>query len=241
MSSTFWPDIQPLLPDEKIKSDNPGYERAKHHLQALQRLLGDSDDTCPLVTPMCMHSLVAGIDFSRYQREKSNIGELKQEVSGSFNSEKSTVLELINSMLAVTDALDRLDQTLKVSFSDTGLQTPGSQFLRKQIDANLAAIKVLTDGLISPWPPDVHAQSIANDTVPSPEPPEDVSDSNEKNEEHTQSTQTPRLTGDINFTRDQAFHQIRLLADFFQRTEPQSPVPYIWKKPFVGAIPHYQS
>ncbi|MRI33740.1 hypothetical protein EOPP23_12155 [Endozoicomonas sp. OPT23] len=228
--NSFWPKVQPYLPDEKCKTDDTAYERANHQYKAIQRLLGESEDSCPLVPPLCMLPLVADIDFANYQRSKSSLHDLKQQVTSSLPSEKSDIVARINDILAVQDALDSLDATLKRLFTDAGVHVPTSQFLRKQLDANLQALKDLSDGMITPWPPDLHKQtSLMNEqSKPQAEPKPEQEEISQK--EPAQFDQHNIVMDRAGFTRDQAFQQIRMLSDFFQRTEPQSPVPYILEK-----------
>ena len=223
--NSYWPAIQPYLPDEKVKSDDPAYERANHQYKAMQRLLGDSEDSCPLVPPLCMLPLVADVDFATYQRSKSSLHELKQQISSRLPSEKNELITRINNILAVQDALDSLDNTLGKHFTEAGVHVPTTQYLRKQLDSNLQALKELSDGTITPWPPDLHKQArLASEAIQhEPEPDSEPQDRGEPEPQNI-------VMNRAGFTRDQAFQQIRMLSDFFQRTEPQSPVPYILEK-----------
>ncbi len=225
---TFWPAIQPWLPDNKLQTENPETERAEHHYKTMQRLLGESDTTCPLIPPLCMQPLVGDIDFSRYQRERSSLPELKEISIATLGTEKAIVVERIKGIQQITATLDELDGTLTELFKAYSMPAPSSEYLRKQLDNNLSALKDLVGDAITPWPLAQSEVTAASPTVTrSNDQPETT---NTTTEQSTEQTTSAFHFSEEGFNRDQAFHQLRMLADFFQQTEPQSPVSYILEK-----------
>ncbi|MGI9282102.1 MAG: ImpA family type VI secretion system protein [Endozoicomonas sp.] len=226
----FWPQIQPWLPDNKLQTENPENERAEHHHKILQRLLGESDTTCPLIPPLCMLPLVGDIDFSRYQRERSSLPELREMAVSALSSERTSVVEKIKDILQVSKTLDELDKTLETLLKPYSIPAPGSEYLRKQLDNNLSALKDLVGDTITPWPsiqseaPHAHALPTISSTGDEPEV------ENPTSAKPAEQTTSIFQFNEKGFNRDQAFHQLRMLADFFQQTEPQSPVSYILEK-----------
>ena len=237
----FWPAIQPWLPDDKVRSNDiegAARERAELQMRPLKLLFGESEDSCQMAVPIRMLPLVGDIDYTRYQREEKQRAELKQEVRSNFSNLQVETVDCINNIQDVLDALDDLDSTLKERFASLGLTAPGSRFLRNQLKANLQALKNLTDGMIVPWPPDVRRNNTANQNKPE----EKVGRGSDRRADQDQTVDNPPLSQtDVDaasepsgaassFDRDQAFHQLRMLADYFQRTEPQSPVSYLLEK-----------
>ena len=234
----FWPQIQPWLPDDKVRSNDIEAvvrERAELQTRPLKLLFGESEDSCQMAIPLRMLPLIDDIDFTRYQREEVNRDALRQQVRTFLVNQKPEVVDLINGIQDVLDNLDLLDESLKKHFSELGMTAPGSRFLRNQLEANLAAVRDLCDNIIVPWPVDVRK---SEEQSPKQEIPEAINDSENTSEaELVEITDSPSViagqtvhTSEQIFDRDQAFQQLRLLANYFQQTEPQSPVSYLLEK-----------
>ena len=228
---TFWPDVQPLLPDEKIRSsDEQGVARERAELQSrpLKLLFGESEDSCQIAVPLRMLPLIGDIDYVRYQRDEAELRNQLQELRSDILGSEDEIVKRINSMQDVLDALDALDKTLQSCFAELNMAAPGSRFFREQLEANLNAMQNLTNGIIEPWPLD------ARKTVESEQEISEaatltvgLSDSDAESGVNNSRTGNSLAPG---FERNQAFHQLRSLADFFQKTEPQSPVSYLLEK-----------
>ena len=125
---TFGEQIQPFLPAEKLRSsdqDGAARERAELQCRPLKLLFGESEDSCQIAVPIRMLPLVNDIDFVRYQREEANRSRLRQEVRSSLLNGQVEVVERIN---AIQDVLDALDKTLTGHSQKTGIVSPGSRF-----------------------------------------------------------------------------------------------------------------
>lgn len=240
----FGEQIQPFLPVEKLRSadpDNAGMERAEVQGRALKLLFGESEDSCQIAVPLRMLPLVSDIDYVCYQHEEASRNELKQKVKIAFSSSQqndtddiNVVVTQINDIQDVLDGLDALDKTLIEHFKKINMPAPGSRFLRQALEANLQAIADLTEGLITPWPPDVRKAARDNHGITdfprdTAEPDASVQETVVQNETGNAGEQQAAGT-DPSFNRNQAFQQLRLLSDYFQRTEPQSPVSYLLEK-----------
>lgn len=258
--STFWSKIQPWLPDDKVRSsDSEGIlrERAELQLRPLKLLFGESEGSCQIAVPLRMLPLIKGIDYVCYQREENELKNKKQTLHLQILNQKKEIIERINDMQDVLEAIDVLDSTLIQRFSEVGMTAPGSRFLREQVSANLMAMKNLTGDLILPWPPDLRKFIVVEQEKSVKEA---IFDSYEKNAleknsygemgiggRYRQSDTARQVNPEINevgvssltqsqptfdreFDRNQAFQQLRLLATFFQRTEPHSPVSYLLEK-----------
>ncbi|WP_354010442.1 ImpA family type VI secretion system protein [Endozoicomonas lisbonensis] len=237
---TFWPDVQPLLPDEKIRSsDEQGIARERAELQSrpLKLLFGESEDSCQIAVPLRMLPLVGDIDYVRYQRDEAELRNQLQESHSDILDNEDEIVKRINSMQDVLDALDALDKTLQSCFAELNMAAPGSRFLREQLDANLNAMQNLTEGIIEPWPLDARKaaeleQEISEKTATLTTGLSGSDSESGANGDGSEILEDSR-TGDslaAGFERNQAFHQLRRLADFFQKTEPQSPVSYLLEK-----------
>ena len=235
---TFWPAVQPLLPDEKIRSsDEQGIarERAELQSQPLKLLFGESEDSCQIAVPLRMLPLIGDIDYVRYQRDEAELRNQLQESRSEILNSEDEIVKRINSMQDVLDALDSLDKTLQSCFAELNMAAPGSRFFREQLDANLNAMQNLTDGIIEPWPLDARKALELEQEISEKEATLTVglSDSDAESGVNDNGSEIDsRVDGSLapGFGRNQAFHQLRSLANFFQKTEPQSPVSYLLEK-----------
>ena len=235
---TFWPDVQPLLPDEKIRSsDEQGIARERADLQSrpLKLLFGESEDSCQIAVPLRMLPLIGDIDYVRYQRDEAELRNQLQELRSDILASEDEIVKRINSMQDVLDALDALDKTLQSCFAELNMAAPGSRFFREQLEANLNAMQNLTNGIIEPWPLDARKAVKSEQEIPEKAATLTVGlpDSDAESGVNDNGSGIDSRTGDSlapGFERNQAFHQLRSLADFFQKTEPQSPVSYLLEK-----------
>ncbi|UYM14846.1 type VI secretion system protein TssA [Endozoicomonas euniceicola] len=239
---TFWPDVQPLLPDDKIRSsDEQGIARERAELQSrpLKLLFGESEDSCQIAVPLRMLPLVGNIDYVRYQRDETELRNQLQELRSDILGSKDEIVKRINSMQDVLDALDTLDKTLQSCFAELNMASPGNRFLRQQLEANLIAMQNLTEGVIVPWPLDARKMIESEREISEKTAilKEGLSDSDTESQSAANGSGTSGgdnykagYSAVAGFERNQAFHQLRSLADFFQKTEPQSPVSYLLEK-----------
>ncbi|WP_281647035.1 type VI secretion system ImpA family N-terminal domain-containing protein [Parendozoicomonas sp. Alg238-R29] len=223
--SRFGEQVHPRVPDAKLRTqDEAGKraERAELQLRPLVQIFGESEESSLLGLPLRMLPLIADIDFTDWRNadRQGNRNELQQRARQALADEQGQVIERILAIGAALKTLDVLDSTLSEYAKSCGATSVSSRFLRAQLNANLNAIKVLTDGALVPWPLDVQSQSIDQAEVVEEENTEtdDVPAQPEK-KKNTMSAQ-----GEAIYNRDQAFQQLRLIADYFSRTEPQSPV-----------------
>lgn len=233
-------------------------ERFELTLRPLLQLLGENEETGLAVTPLRMLPLIDDIDFVFYQNADRHMSkaELHEKVKAAMSWEKEDVLARVHQYQAVLDALDALEQALGENAKAEGIAAPSCRFLKQQVSHNLNAIRSLTEGLLVPWPLDQAAKPLptpapvveevavtedtdaaaASATGAEPSPQSIVADAMVQpdmvqaiNGAAPQAGMVPTAPQQI-YDRDQAFAQLRLIADYFARTEPQSPVSYLIEK-----------
>ncbi len=232
---TYGETIQPFLPEDKLRSQDEqsiARERAELQCRPFKLLFGESEDSCQMAIPLRMLPLINDISFVRYQRDETNRDALRQEVRSVFALVEEDVISTIHAIQDVLDSLNALDQTLLNHFQASGFTVPASRFLRQPLEGNILALKDLTDGLLTPWPLDIQEPKTEEQAAPDLSGHESLSEPDVEpalaaDEQPLKATSAKETTL---FNRDQAFHQLRLLSDFFQRTEPQSPVSYLLEK-----------
>ena len=220
----FGYQVQPCIPDSKLRAaDEAGKkaERATQQLKPLIQLFGESEETCLLGLPLRMLPLVGDIDYVGWRNadRHGNRSELQQQVRQALAENQDEVISRILAIHETLNALEKVDAVLSVYAKEQGVTSVSSRFLRTQLTANLNAIKTLTEGALVPWPLDV---------LPKAEPESESEPQVSEDESETASETTAPVTvpamGEPIYNRDQAFQQLRLIADYFARTEPQSPV-----------------
>ncbi|MCL6271438.1 type VI secretion system ImpA family N-terminal domain-containing protein [Sansalvadorimonas sp. 2012CJ34-2] len=236
----FGEQVQPCVPDKKLRAqDDAGRksERAGLQLRPVVQMLGESEESCLLGLPLRMLPLIGDIDYVAWKSAEGqgNRSELQQQARQALADEQS---EVINRVLAIDnalEALDKLDQVLADYAGACGASKVSSRFLRHQLASNLNALKALTEGALVPWPLDVKQQAAVV---------ESQAQSAGVEEEHAAKQNSPLAAAEVVqhqvtvnngvaepiYNRDQAFQQLRLIANFFARTEPQSPVASLIEK-----------
>ena len=239
---TFWPELQPWLPGEKLKSTNDDdifQERIKWLIHPFNILFGDSEASCQIAVPLRMLPLVEGVDYVYYLQHELGLGVEDQALRTEIFNEKSELVSRIKAMANVVKALDELDSTLQQYFAPVGVQVPASRFFRAQLEANLIAMKNLTAGIIVPWPLD----SAENDAVKTtknaqssnPADPDSLVVDSLSQENSSQPASAPCQSGEVRnesiiYDRDSAFRQLHKIARYFLTNEPQSPVSYLLER-----------
>ena len=240
---TFWPDVQPYLPDNKLKSEDAAEQaaqRAELQLRPLIQLLGESANSGLLFMPLQMLSLVGEIDHAQYfsATKSGKLAELKAQAKKEFPSYKdgitNTIIALDNGLNAVT----KLDEWLKATAHKLSISPVSAQFIKENLNDCLQAIKYLVFDSYPVWPLDKPTEAPVNEATKAVEPVQ-AAPAQEVNAAPTQNIapvqtvqvaqQVINVSNQLN-NRDQAFQELRKIADYFAKTEPHSPVSFLLEK-----------
>ena len=247
---TFWPDINPYLPDNKLKSTeaaDQAAERAELQLRPLVQLLGESEGSGLLYMPLQMISLVGEIDHSRYLSavKSQNLPELVEQAQKAFPSCQNEITDTVKALALAIESVDNLDAWIKKTSSDLSLPVISTQFLKTNLSDCLNAIEYLVKDSFAQWPLDKpaeqeqqteQAQPVESVAPPSTSPQTPVTVGTEAQAAAvSQPVIVNAQTMSLNTTtqvsnRDQAFHELRKIAEFFAKTEPHSPVSFLLEK-----------
>lgn len=238
---TLWIDLNPKPPVEKLKADDEAGQRqecAEHRIKPLLQLVGDSADSGLLYMPLQMIVLVADIDYSRYFSAERNgeLASLKEEAQAAFSAEQSQVTETINSLGQIYSALERLESAVNERCREDGTTGVSFRFVKESIERLINALRYLIGDRYPVWPLDQAAEPEATDVETISEETENLTENNQPDLDAntgvapmpTQAQVSDAMVslsqpGEI-YNRDQAFQELRKIADYFQRTEPHSPV-----------------
>lgn len=243
-TETFWSDLNPKPPVEKLKATEEGGQRqewAEHRIKPLLQLVGDTADSGLLYMPLQMIALIGGIDYSRYFRaERSgDLSSLKTEAQAAFASEKNEVIETIRALGRIADGLERLESAVNERCREDGATGVSFRFVKESVERLINALRYLIGDNFDVWPLDQVEETEQVEALAADMVVEDAGSVAENHQPESVSSvgEVPQLnqafpadamvslaqTGEI-YNRDQAFQELRKIADYFQRTEPHSPV-----------------
>jgi len=236
----FWPDVQPFLPEDKLKATSPeelASLRAEFQLKPIIQLLGESTASGLLYMPLQMLSLVGEVDHSQYlsASKSGKLAELKILVKKDFPKLQSGITDTILALNLAIESLNSLDVWLKKTTASLSISVISAQFLRSNLSDCLMAIKHLVGDSYSVWPldqvsPIVKDMPQNNNTSIA----DQVTDSSAIVQAALQTTsiqQPSSFTTQVNLAnRDQAFQELRKIADYFSKSEPHSPVSFLLEK-----------
>lgn len=248
---TFWQDLHPTLPDNKIKSDDDAgkeKELAEFRIKPLLQLVGESNDSTALFMPLQLIGLIDEITFGDYLRaERSgDLPSLKDKAQGLFSSDvEQTVLLLSESYQHFSDA----ETTIAQHCQKLGISPISFRFVKANIADSIKAIRFLVEDKFPVWPLDDEFK-LRQEEPESPEPeitaPEpQITDEASQQAAPVESAPiaAPHVAApsvavnSVNLStsnqiasRDQAFQELRKLSEFFKATEPHSPISFLLER-----------
>ncbi len=236
---TFWPNINPYLPDNKLKSSEvseQASERAELQLKPLVQLLGESNGSGLLYMPLQMLALVGEINLTKYlsATKAGALPALKSKAQQDFSSYKTDITETIIALDVAIKSLESFDTWLKSKMTELSFSAISTQFLKTNLSDCLQAIKYLVEDSFPHWPLDQIQET--NEVEPPIEKNSSTNIDENINTEVSQQTLTTHRqsafveTGEQPMNRDSAFHQLRNIAEYFAESEPHSPVSYLLEK-----------
>ncbi|WP_461538327.1 type VI secretion system protein TssA [Spongorhabdus nitratireducens] len=229
----FGEQINPRVPDNKLRAtDDAGRraERAGLQLRPVSQMLGESEESCLLGLPLRMLPLIGNIDYVTWRsaEDQSSRVELQKQARQELAESQQEVIAQVHGINNALQALEQVEQKLAEYAGSCGVPKVSSRFLRAQLSANLNALKSLTEGALVPWPldvveaqPAVEPEAESNESAQDPQAAEPAA-TNTAVTQPAAAHQQP--VAEPIYNRDQAFQQLRLIANYFARTEPQSPV-----------------
>ena len=234
----FWQDLHPTLPDNKIHSQDASsrlQEIIQFRLRPLLQLVGESNNSTAFFMPLQITSLIGEISLGDYLRAElhGSIEELKQRATQEFN--QATQDNLLH-LAKVFTGLNDVERLISSRSKDCGIQPINFRFIKENVSKSINAIRSLTGQLFGTWPLDDDFQikdikdnptAVLNEISPPNREVPDLSSSigSDVTSVPTQINNQTQLQN-----RDQAFQQLRYIADFFRDTEPHSPVSFLLER-----------
>lgn len=253
----YWPTLNPMPPVEKLKaSDDAGQqaEWAEFRTKPLLQLVGESQDSTAIFVPLQMLSLIGDLTFGDYLRSERSgaLSELKEKANLEYNS---SVQETLMELSACYQALTAAEQSVAKKCQESGARQISFRFIKQNIEELIKAIQFLVGEKISPWPLDEQyekidfsAQQATQEAVEqtAQSASQSLEESGSATVQDQATTAQPNAQNQLNqqaaiqqvvqvsaqqvYNRDQAFAELRRLADFFKKTEPHSPIAFLLER-----------
>ncbi|MGB1239646.1 MAG: ImpA family type VI secretion system protein [Pseudomonadales bacterium] len=231
----YWDDLHPKPPVEKLKSDDDaGRDRewAELKIKPMWQLAGESEGAGILAMPLLNLPLIGDINYTQfYSAERAgSLETLKDQAVSYFSAERETITERINALGAIETEVKRIEAAVAERCTSAGARAISFKFLLKLVGDLINACKFLLGDSYARWPLDPapvaapQVEEVAAVTVETAAPmvPEESAQSVQTAVAVAPAAQLPPSGEPVN--RDQAFAQLREIAQYFQRTEPHSPV-----------------
>lgn len=228
-----WDELHPRPPVEKLKSEDEAGKNAEwaaFKVKPMWQLAGETEGSGILAMPLLNLPLIGDINYTSFfsAERAGTLDELKESAVRFFSSEKEAVTERILVLGAIEAAIKKLETSVNSRCHSVSVKGISFKFLLKLLSDLLRAMKYLVASSYSQWPLDV--QQEANMASESETGAAETSDNLSAEADvsvisNAQANQRVAIgAGEPLYTRDQAFTELRKVADFFRRTEPHSPV-----------------
>ncbi|MGF1767662.1 type VI secretion system ImpA family N-terminal domain-containing protein [Enterovibrio makurazakiensis] len=239
-----WESLNPVLPQDKLKGegDEAQKEQFEAKVKAFFQICGDSEDSSLLYAPLLMLPLVGDITFFQYQsaENKGGAAQLRQQATQALASQKSLVQARTDNLAQLSKLFVSVSECVNKHTQPMLVKGVNFTFALSLISKVQSAITYLT-GLT---PTQEHSEpsnsqdSSSQDNAQSMEIQAGVNDSQSVSQQSvSQVSVSVSETASFseaakmnNMNRDQAFVQLRELAEYFRVSEPHSPVSFLLEK-----------
>ncbi len=246
---TYWSTLHPTLPEAKFKSsDEAGKARelVEFRIKPLLQLLGESTDSTALYMPLQLISLIDEITFADYLRaeRQGQLATLKEQACSLFSTD---VAETLSQLADIHQNFSNAESLIAKECQAVATAPVNFKFVKSNIADLINAIRFLTEEKFELWPLDNQfrpIQAIESQPIEQLDKITDVPIDNATQQAPVQTQAEPAATvqsvttespvasqplGQIN-NRDQAFHELRRIADYFKESEPHSPISFLLER-----------
>ena len=248
----FWNDLNPKIAPAvfaKLAEDKREQASIEAKLLPLMQFAGDSLINCSLYAPIQIKSLIGEITFGDYitASANGNLPSLRNDAGEYFNSNISDLILSVNDIIF---KIQKVELFIRDKCKEVGVIF-NLNFLKEVFGSILLAIKDLIGDRLQPWPLDpvrVNNGEVSNNIDEGSDNNElnsntietnvssdnkQINKNNQNMSELSQNSQNISNLNNDSFNasslnhRNDAFSQLKLIADYFRSNEPHSPVPYL--------------
>ena len=223
-------NLQPLLPIDKSKGDFPETKFSEINelkMRPFVHLFGESHAGGLLYIPLLNFPLLGEVTFGRYLVAKKNgvINNLQEEIAGIIASESADLVQKIIDFQRINKACADLDKFLKVYAQQSNSYPVTLSYTKQFIEDILLAVRALVKGFNFSWPGETE-EVLAKEKLSIENSVE--STINEMSSDSVGLSFDDGLTQfnplNVLVKRDKALKILSVLAQYFRKTEPHSPV-----------------
>ncbi|CAM3630729.1 ImpA family type VI secretion system protein [Vibrio aquimaris] len=241
----FWETLHPRPPEDKLKSndeDGRNKELTEFRIKPLLQLVGETQDSTALFMPLQMTDLIGHVTFGDFLRaERSGtLSELKESAYSLYSNEMEDV---VRNLATAYQNFNTAEKLIAQACQKVNVSPISFKYAKANISELLNAIQYLVGDRFAPWPLDSNFKMITYESTQnevSVESPETPAESSSVTQSPKASTQTATSgqgnniqsasSANVISSRDQAFHELRKISRFFQKTEPHSPIPFLLER-----------
>ncbi|MFA0012877.1 type VI secretion system ImpA family N-terminal domain-containing protein [Vibrio lentus] len=246
LSEKHWDHLNPVLPIEKLKSDDKDKEReqADAKVKAFLQLVGDSEESSILYAPMLQLPLVGEVTFFDFQsaERKGEISQLKSTLTTTVAQERYAIQFKMENAKRCISQLERLSALVSTHCQSVGSQSTNFGFAKSLLTrvenalVHLSGIKLapkaeaktaeqeVTENLVSDGDQPSHMDAKPIEPIPM------ASEQAQTVSQHLHAGNLSELGNLNNMNRDLAFHLLREVSDYFRQSEPHSPISFLLEK-----------
>ncbi|MCG9682408.1 type VI secretion system ImpA family N-terminal domain-containing protein [Vibrio sp. Isolate23] len=251
---SFWTTLNPHPPIEKLKSSEEAdqtKELIEFRTKPLLQLVGESQDSTALYMPLQMIGLIDELSFGDFLRAEraGTIADLKGRAQSLFSKE---VEDTLNALSESYQNFDEAEKRIAKECQSAGVAPVSFKFVKANLADLINAIQYLVGDKFTRWPLDSeYKQAVdeaATESIAVPQPSnsleapqsESITSDTVIEQPATQSQvqqaiqatneQPVNIATGVITNRDQAFHELRKISEFFQQTEPHSPIPFLLER-----------
>ncbi len=171
--------------------------------------------------------MIGHINYTQFfSAERSgSLAALKDQAKKIFHSNSSVIQDKILTIESIRSEFVQLEKSINEHCSQVQASTISFRFILKVIDNLLNTMKFLLSDCFATWPSAVVEQN--SEFAVSMADVDDQEQDATKAQSLEQVSTGERVVLSVElelYHRDQAFAQLRIIADFFRRTEPHSPI-----------------
>lgn len=258
--SEHWQSLQPILPQNKRKSDSEKGQQdevVEAKLKAFTQLLGESEESSLLYAPILMSPIVGNITFYQYQsaEKRGELSVLRTEAAHVVADCREEITALVSNISSAQQTLEEMASFTRHKATEHGVNAPSFapvlSMLNKlsQAITQLSGVRQVAPTTASTSGVEANTDTNGTSTVENAAAAE-LTASNQQAATQNVSLETLSATAQVlqggaqvadmqsltdvanmnSTNRDAAFRQLRQLADYFRTSEPHSPVAYLIEK-----------
>lgn len=214
-----WDVLNPVLPEDKLKSESESgkiNEQNDVKIKAFFQMVGDSETSSLLYTPIIFQPIIGDVTFFDYQsaERKGKLNDLKDSIKYNLEQEREIIQIRQENIFRCLTQLAKMESFFAEKKQHSGMEAVKLDHLVKLFSKLENAFQFLS-GFSVKKPTNIDERNIETSS--------DLQDGLS----HYRNVNESSITV---LNRDAEFHKLREISHFFRKNEPHSPVSYLLEK-----------